>query len=170
VAAGLAASLQFSAGGPALQAPEPWHTLQLFVLLFFLGGSFQEEFGWAYAIDRLQRRWPALPADAALGVLWGLWHLPLFFIPGTGQSHMPLWSFLIATVAARIVMVWIYNGANRSILAMLLFHTVFNLSLNVFPVLSQESGVTQTTWLYYVALLTVAAFGPALALRRQPAE
>lgn len=63
-----------------------------FVYIFFLGGPFQEEWGWrGYALDRLQMRWNAFTSSMILGILWGIWHLPLFFISGTIQSQTPIW-------------------------------------------------------------------------------
>ena len=66
-------------------------------LILLLGGPTGEEFGWrGYA-------WPALRAwhgwrasSLILGAVWGLWHLPLFFIAGTLQSRLPLLPFLVS--------------------------------------------------------------------------
>jgi uncharacterized protein len=165
--AGLAVFILWRMGGPPLRGlPAASEWVELYLLLFFLGGSFQEEFGWAYAIDRMQGRWPALPAAALLGLVWGLWHLPLFFIPGLAQGYMPLWSFLVQTVALRIIAVWIYNGSGRSILATLLFHTSLNFSLNIFPLLRHEPHITQVAWLCFTAFMLLAAVPPALWLRQ----
>jgi hypothetical protein len=140
--------------------------LLTFAFLFFLGGSLQEEFGWAFAIDGLGRGRNRLAATSLLGVIWGVWHLPLFFIPGTAQSVMPFWIFCIATVAARILFVWIYSRTNQSILATLLFHTSFNLSLNLFPIIPRLQAGDQLPFLYLAILLALAAIGPAILLYR----
>jgi uncharacterized protein len=137
-----------------------------FVFLFFLGGSLQEEFGWAFAIDGLERGWNLLIATLILGVIWGIWHLPLFLIAGTAQSVMPFWVFCITMVAARILFVWIYRRTNKSILATLLFHTSFNLSLNLFPIIPRLRLGDQLPFLYFAILLALAAVGPGFLLYR----
>jgi membrane protease YdiL (CAAX protease family) len=157
VLAAIATYLHSREGGPAWAVAVPFASMPaLFLLLFFLGGSFQEEFGWAYAIDRMQKKWPTLLASALLGIVWAFWHLPLFFIPGLSQFYMPFWSFLLLTIALRIIGVSIYNAANRSILATLLFHTSTNFSMNLFPLIRRDENVVQRPWTYF-ALLTAAA-------------
>ncbi|WP_460855219.1 CPBP family intramembrane glutamic endopeptidase [Nocardiopsis coralliicola] len=59
-----------------------------------ISGPLAEEFGWrGYAQPRMRAtRGPARTA-AVLGGAWALWHLPLFFIEGTGQHAMGLFSW-----------------------------------------------------------------------------
>ena len=67
---------------------QPWMVLPIFLTYFITGGG-NEEWGWrGYALDRLQARWNPLAASLLLGLIWGLWHTPLFFIESTGQYHM----------------------------------------------------------------------------------
>ncbi|MDW7978365.1 MAG: CPBP family intramembrane glutamic endopeptidase [Candidatus Caldarchaeum sp.] len=107
-----------------------------FVYIFFVGGPFQEEWGWrGYALERLQTRWNALTSSLLLGIVWGLWHTPLFLIPGTIQSQTPWWGFAILIVSGSILFTWIYNNTNQSILAVMLFHTMNNLSFVIIPTL-----------------------------------
>ncbi|MBO3841261.1 MAG: CPBP family intramembrane metalloprotease [Candidatus Brockarchaeota archaeon] len=112
-----------------------------FLYIFFLGGPFQEEWGWrGYALDRLQAKWNALVSSLVLGVIWGTWHLPLFFMSGTVQSQTPIWGFMILILCGTILFTWVYNNTGGSILAMMLLHTMNNLSFFMFPTLETTLG------------------------------
>ena len=96
-------------------------------LILLLGGPTGEEFGWrGYA-------WPALRAwhgwrasSLILGAVWGLWHLPLFFIAGTLQSRLPLLPFLVSAVALSVVFGWLSTRSRGSVLPALVLHTAVN--------------------------------------------
>lgn len=139
VAAGLSMLWLASHGGPAFAIQVSLsHAPLLYVELLLIGGSVNEEFGWCYAIDRLQQRQGLLRAAMLLGVIWGCWHIPLFFITGLTQSFMPFWTFLIFTVALRVVIVWGYASNRQSILIALLFHTASNFAFNLFAVIDRS--------------------------------
>jgi len=138
-----------------------------FVYIFFLGGPFQEEWGWrGYALDRLQARWNALNSSLILGVVWGAWHLPLFFIKGTIQSQTPIWGFMLLIVCGTILFTWLYNNTGGSILAAMIFHTMNNLSFFIFPTLETTLGSLYLLILnvaFVVAILII--WGPGTLIR-----
>jgi len=102
-----------------------------FALTIFLIGP-MEEFGWrGFALDWLQERSNALTASLVLGVAWSLWHLPLFFVPGTYQNDLGLgtpsfWLFVVGIVPLNVAFTWVYNNTNRSILGAMLLHFMVN--------------------------------------------
>ena len=114
----------------------PGLMLELILANLIISG-FSEELGWrGYALDRLQQRWGALAASLILGLVHGLWHIPLFFIPGITQGEMGLFSlgalvFLVGSLAGAVVFTWVYNGTQRSILAVILLHFMINLCLDL---------------------------------------
>ncbi len=70
-----------------------------------------------YTIDPLQGRWNALGASVISGSVWAIWHIPAFI-----QAHdTPTWivAQCLLLVATRILMVWIYNNAGKSIFALI---------------------------------------------------
>ena len=147
---------------------DPFTIAVAFVYIFFLGGPFQEEWGWrGYALDRLQSKWNALVSSIVLGIFWGGWHLPLFFISGTIQSQTPIWGFMILILCGTILFTWIYNNTNGSILAVMLFHTMSNLSFLIFPTLETMLGGLYLLILNIVfTFAIVAIWGPKTLTRK----
>lgn len=96
--------------------------------LVFYG--FGEEIGWrGFALPRLQRRRSALAASMWLAVLWGLWHIPLFFF-SAGLGTMPLigligWAASIVT--GSVVCTWLFNSTRGSIAVLALFHAALDI-------------------------------------------
>lgn len=113
-----------------------------------------EETAWrGFALPRLQRRYSLLNASLMLGILWGLWHIPLFLIPGSFQSDLPFVGFLISTVATSITVSWIFNNARGSVLVCALFHATTDVSIGYLGVMS--SGRV-AFWLFVIAQCLVA--------------
>ncbi len=103
-------------------------TLLPFLVTMFITGPLIEEFGWrGFALDRLQARWNALGASLILGLLWGPWHLLLFFLPDGPMAQtgaLALIDFLISILPLTVLYTWLHNNTATSIWAALLFHTM----------------------------------------------
>jgi CAAX protease family protein len=101
-----------------------------FFIVLLIGGPTGEEFGWrGFLLQRVQSRLGLLGASLLIGVIASFWHIPLFFINGTAQSHLPWALFAVRTIALSVISTWLYNGTRRSLLFVLLFHA----SLNTWP-------------------------------------
>lgn len=124
-----------------------------------------EEVGWrGFALPHLQKRYTALVATLIVGVLWGLWHLPLFCWKGNPMSTYPFWSWFAGTVAGAFVYTWLYNGAKGSLLIVALFHV----ALNTFGVIIRGVSMTMLSLLNVViAIGLTIAFG-STNLSHQP--
>jgi membrane protease YdiL (CAAX protease family) len=139
-----------------------------FILLF---GPLPEELGWrGYALDGLQARWNALAASVILGVLWAVWHLPLFAMDGSFQHQLgwftPLfWVFSLGLVFQSILYTWIYNNTNRSTLSAILFHFMTNLSGEVMG-LDGTARIVQFWLMAGLAVLVTLVWGPGTLRRR----
>lgn len=121
---------------------QPLIIIPAFFMIFFLGGPLAEEFGWrGYALYRLQKKFNALISSIILGFIWGLWHIPLFFMKGQEiYNNIPIPAFIFGTILLSTLFTFIYNNTNGSILAALIFHTMGNLSHFIFPTLSTKFG------------------------------
>jgi uncharacterized protein len=111
-----------------------------------------------------------LTSSILLGLVWGLWHIPLYFVPGTGQNEIlrtgtspafAIGGFVGWTIGLSVLFTWLFNQTQGSLLVVIGFHTAVNLaaflpaavgSVGVAPVLN-----VLLTWL--VAAVVVIRYG-----------
>src|SRR6266487_5547883 len=81
----------------------------IFLQQTLIGSSMGEEIGWrGYALPRLQANQGSLRGSILLGILWGIWHLPLWLTKGyTMQGSFLLWP-LLELIATSILFMWVY--------------------------------------------------------------
>jgi membrane protease YdiL (CAAX protease family) len=153
---------------PEFNDPGQWYLIiPVFLYVLFLS-VLGEEIGWrGYALPRLQESRSALIASLIIGVMWGFWHLPLFWIEGNFHQEIPLSLFVLQDVALSIVLTWLYNGTGGSLLIVHLFHAASNTTLGLLPILPTDTGgELRPLWiavglLWIVATVIVAVNGPA---------
>jgi membrane protease YdiL (CAAX protease family) len=138
---------------------DPALILVNFVVILFTGGPLQEEFGWrGYALPRLQGRFNALVSSIIIGFMWGLWHLPYFFI-GTELTYAyGIIPQIITAILLSILLTWLFNNTGGSVLVALIFHNMFNLSNDMFPALQTQLGSPLFIIFFSVAAVAVVAF------------
>ena len=142
----------------------PWLFLPLFLMYSALTSA-PEEVGWrGFALPRLQERLGAVYASLVVGLLGGLWHLPLFFYPQAVQSGLSFPLFLAGTLSASILFTWIFNGTGGSLFLVSVLHSSLNATFVFLPLLPQVTGTTRQLWLF-VAVITVVAATLALSGR-----
>lgn len=136
-------------GAPAGQWNDPGQIyLALPVLLYVVvfGGPLGEELGWrGFALPRLEQRIHPTAAVIVLGLLWGLWHLPLFWIEGTVQQQIPLVAYLAQITATSIVYGWLWNET-RSLPAVIAIHAATNTTVGLLPVLPDSADSLIPLW------------------------
>jgi uncharacterized protein len=84
-----------------------------------------EEMGWVgYALPTMQQRMAPWLSAVTLGVLWALWHLPAFLVPGVlVQFSIGYFVFFLVFAAAnRITWTWIFNKTKGSVILIALLH------------------------------------------------
>lgn len=133
----------------------------MFILISLVNG---EELAWrGFALPRLQAKYNALTSSVILGVIWGLFHLPLFFtLTGSSQSGASIIGFLISTVSMTVIFTWMYNHTRGSVLLAYFLHgatntwtQVFAIDHNVNPLVSGAmTGLT-----VFVALILIVTMG-----------
>jgi uncharacterized protein len=136
--------------------------LLLFTVVF--SGGLNEEPGWrGLALPILQERHSALTASIVIGVIWAVWHVPLFFAPVAPHSDYPLISQILyfpAVIVWSILLTWVYNGSASVLIAMFL-HAGLNMAGGWIP-LDPEGiiigGVVQEEYVELVASLNLSVY------------
>lgn len=120
----------------------PFYTLFLSLPgCLIIGGL--EEAGWMYILQpELDKKYGFVLSSVSVGIIWTLWHIPLFFIPGTnhGEGLINFWMFAVQLIAFRFFNGAIYKISGKGRVFMcVLFHTMFNAVSPIF-------GTMTMTW------------------------
>ncbi len=160
----LAVLLNILLGAPAPSAAQlaGWPMLVVpFIFRFVLIGM-GEEPGWrGFALPRLQSGRSALAASLVLGLIWAGWHIPQFILDD-GFNLIAWAPKILSTVIVSVVMAWIFNNTNGSVLMTALAHASYSTIGNqfFFQMFSGSSRV-RLDWLD-VAIWAVVAAGVVL--------
>jgi membrane protease YdiL (CAAX protease family) len=133
--------------------------IPLAVFISFMSGPWSEEFGWrGYALDRIMTPLGLLAGSIILGLLWGVWHLPLFFMPATwhGQIGFGLtgfWMFMLRSVGLALLMTWVYLNTERSILSGMFMHFTSNFTGQLLASVSVRVEVLSTVIIFAIGLI-----------------
>jgi membrane protease YdiL (CAAX protease family) len=116
--------------------------LGTFLFVALLGGG-QEEPGWrGFALDRFQARYSPVRATLLLGLVWGLWHLPLYGLWFLGPM---LFVFFYT---------WLYNRTG-SVLLCVLLHGSFTPALDHLVLVDDSLTVDAVIFVTLVAAAAV---------------
>jgi len=132
--------------------------LSMFVPVFALtvtGGGL-EEIGWrGFLLPGFERRLPFAAAVLIVGVIWSLWHIPLWFIVGTSNSTFSFPYFALFCLTNGCVL-----GALRkisgSVLPCVLFHMLLDTLGSFFIMTDVFRGNDTPLALAFVAQAVVA--------------
>ncbi len=167
---GLAAAAHVALGGtlpPSPAAGQLGMAAANFLLIFFVGGPLGEEFGWrGYALPALQERWGWRAASVMLGVVWAVWHLPLFYSTSAVQSHLPMELYALSTIASSVLFGWLFNRSHGSVVPVLVLHTAVNAWSMIIPVMVLPDGSNLRPFQIVVGILVLTAV--ALLCRGEP--
>jgi uncharacterized protein len=155
----IAAAIHLALGGSMRPSPAVGHVALFIVnfgLVFLVGGPLGEEFGWrGYALPAMQGRVGWRSASLVLGGIWGVWHLPLFFVAGSSQNQGSMAAFFVLIVATSVFYTWLFNRTNGSVLPALALHTASNSWPALIPILPSDTD--QRPYLLVVGLVVTAA-------------
>jgi membrane protease YdiL (CAAX protease family) len=124
-------------GGPEVDwsGLKPLSRIVPSIIMLTIFAGMGEEFGWrGFALSRLQARHNGLVSSLIIGLVWGIWHIPLFLTTGTIQHKWQLEAGLIPAVlvytvfcmAWSIQYTWVFNNTKGSVLLAAVVHGAVN--------------------------------------------
>jgi membrane protease YdiL (CAAX protease family) len=130
-----------------------------------IGGQTGEEIGWrGYALPRLASRLGLGGASVVLGVIWAVWHLPLFYLPQADTYGQSFVVYLLQVIALSVAITWLYWRTRGSLLLVMLLHAAINNTKGIVPSTPMPPGSPFTlnaspiAWLGVGLLWVMAAF------------
>jgi membrane protease YdiL (CAAX protease family) len=124
-----------------------------------VAGPLAEEFGWRGHLQPvLRRRFGPAATSALVGVVWAVWHVPLFLLVGTSQAQIGLLTpaavvFFAAMLPTSVVSWFVSERLRGGVPGAVLVHLAVNISLTLLFVAPSAGGVACAL----VALVLIAA-------------
>ena len=137
----------------------------LFIVTYLIAGPLAEEFGWrGYLQPRLRQRFGILATSLVIGIAWAIWHVPLFFLNGTGQAAMGFGSlrsllFFAGMIPLSATYLFVSERLGGRVWSAILLHFAGNSALSLLPQTSDAAALIQ------FAVTTVIAIGSLLVWR-----
>lgn len=89
-------------------------------LPFILVATFVEETSWIrFSISRFQEKFSALTSTVFVGLLWGLWYVPMFFLGEGWPDGNPVYVFVPCIIALAIFLAVMYNSSHSGTVLLL---------------------------------------------------
>jgi membrane protease YdiL (CAAX protease family) len=134
-----------------------------------------EEIGWrGYALPLMSKQFGLARSGVLLGIIWGLWHLPLFYFEAADTFHQSFPLYLLQVTGISVVMTWLFWKVNGNLLPLMVFHAAINNSKDIVPSASKASASPFTLnaspigWISAAVIWVIACY-LIYAMTRKPA-
>ncbi|WP_394121969.1 CPBP family intramembrane glutamic endopeptidase [Planococcus donghaensis] len=121
--------------------------------LFIIGGGL-EELGWrGFLQPRLEKAAGYIFSVLIVGILWSIWHLPLWLIVGTTQSAIPFGIYALLGIILSFTFTSIYKYT-RNLFLCVLSHAWFNGCIGLVVYIGSKGYVElNLNWKVYVVFI-----------------
>jgi len=129
----------------------------LFLLISpFVNGGL-EEIGWrGYILPFLEKKFGLITGSLILGLVWAIWHIPLWFIPGISQSYMNFFGFTLMCIGYSYFLSLVIEASGNRLLSGVIAHGSINAFSALFPFFIMEHGTKQIRfWIYGIFVFTI---------------
>lgn len=131
---------------PAFATPP----LALTILLMFgatilstmIGSQAGEELGWrGFALPRMAGSMGLALSGVLLGLVWAVWHLPIFYLFPQGDTyHQSFPLYVLQVVPISVAITWLYAHTRGSLFLAMLMHAAVNNTKDIVPSAPSEPG------------------------------
>lgn len=147
---------------------------KLVIVFFFFAivdGPVGEEIGWrGFLLPRLLEKHGVLFASTVIGLVWFVWHIPLYIATDRYEMSMAFFAtYLLNTMAFSFLHAWFFLRSGGSALLAITFHTAGNYSVFLAVTLFPSIEKSPTTLPIYYGILGVAAIFAGFSMWRNPA-
>ena len=121
---------------------DAWYVM-IIAIVFSTVVQAGEEVGWrGFALPRLTEKIGLPSASLLLGLIWAIWHLPLFFVSGADKFGQSFPVFMVQVIALSVALSFLYWKTNGSLLLTMLMHAAVNNTKDIVP--STVKGASHT--------------------------
>ena len=114
------------------EVKQPLYMGFIMIIPMIIGGGV-EEIGWRGLLQpKLEEKYPHIIAAIIVGVIWAVWHLPLWFIEGTNQQDLNFMWFGINTIMLSFF-IGSVTFVSKSIFMAIIAHASINAFWEVMP-------------------------------------
>lgn len=132
------------------------------ILAILVSGPIGEELGWrGYALPRILEKRSAIVSAILLGLPWGIWHLPSFFISGLPQVGAQIPAFILAAVSLSVLVTWVFVNTGQNVFFAFLLHYSVNFTYTLIGSNPLHVSILQVS----MAILLFLLFGKDLKLK-----
>ena len=152
-AVGAAAAVVWILAGHAAPGLGSISAIEVVIFVLVIG----EEIGWrGFLMPRLRSRMSLPAASLATGVVWTLWHLPIYLAPGQGLAAFAVFAAWVVPFA--LVMGVVVERAYFSVLVATVMHGAANVSLPILlPGVDHTWTMLATGTLYLLLAIVLIA-------------
>jgi len=119
--------------GTQISQGTPFTFAMIPMFISFFLAALLEEIGWTgYATDPLLQKIGIIRTGLLIGFVWAAFHI-VVLIQANRSFEWILW-WTLGAFSLRTIMVWLYAHSGKSVFAVTLFHTMINLSWQLFPI------------------------------------
>ena len=114
--------------GLSVKLTENLHSILPIMIIGILLGAVGEEIVWrSFLQPILEKKNSVLIASIIVGTIWGLWHIGHY-----KNGILFMLGFLLFTISASIIIVWLLRGTQFNLIIAAFFHIAINLGFVVF--------------------------------------